>query len=74
MEQISPVTFGSIKLLDWSEKKKMEAGCCCPFKISPEVRRKEKLGKDNIDTFSFLNFHVSLLVMLEVMKDFPALT
>lgn len=53
LEQIPPAVFGLLELLDRSEKK-LEAGCCCPFKISPEVRRKKNLGKDNIVAFSAL--------------------
>lgn len=52
LEQIPPAGFGSFELLDRSEKK-LEAGCCCPFKISPEVGRKENLGKDNIVGLTF---------------------
>lgn len=52
LEQIPPAVFGSFELLDRSEKK-LEVGGCCPFKISPEVRRKENLGKDNIVVLTF---------------------
>lgn len=52
LEQIPPAVFGSFELLDRFEKK-LEAGCCCLFKISPEVRRKENLGKDNIVALPF---------------------
>lgn len=55
LEQIPPAVFGLLELLDRS-KKKLEAGCCCPFKISPEVRRKENLGKENTVAFSALTF------------------
>lgn len=52
LDQIPPAVFGSFELLDRSEKK-LEAACCCPFKISLEVWRKENLGKDNIVALTF---------------------
>lgn len=42
-----PAVLGFFELLDRSEKK-LEAGCCCPFKISPGMQRKENLGKGKI--------------------------
>lgn len=47
-----PAVFGSSELLDVSEKK-LETGCCCPFKICPDVQRKENLGKDNTVGLTF---------------------
>lgn len=52
LEQIPPAVSGFFELLDRSEKK-LEAGCCCSFKISLEVRRKESLGKDNMVALTF---------------------
>lgn len=45
LEQTPSAVLGFFELLDRSEKK-LEAGCYCPFKISPEMQRKENLGKD----------------------------
>lgn len=47
LEQTPPAVLGFFELLDRSEKK-LEAGCCCPFKISPGMQKKENHGKGKI--------------------------
>lgn len=52
LEQTPPAVFGFFELLDRSEKK-LEAGCCYPFKISPEMWRKENLRKGKVIALAF---------------------